>query len=71
MHTHDELEQELRWLDARMPDLLKNKEAFFGAFESETSRLIGGAKPGDYPWLESELQRLAQRHGITPGNPAP
>jgi hypothetical protein len=71
MHTHDELEQELRWLDARMPGLMRDMDAFFGAFESESVRLIGGAQGGDHAWLEDELLHMVQRHGITPGTPAP
>jgi hypothetical protein len=66
-----ELEQGLRELDARMPTLTVDMNAFFQAFEDAGDALYSLAAPRDREYVESELLRIVQRAGVTPMDPAP
>lgn len=71
MLTREELGRELEDLEARMPALKGDMNAFFEAFEHEAGRLLGQAEEADCTWLEDQLLGIVQRHGITPANLAP
>jgi hypothetical protein len=71
MDTRTELSQGISGLEAKMPALMTDMNAFFDAFEHEAASLLAVACPADYPWLEGELLYLVERHGISPDSFVP
>lgn len=62
--TREELDQHLAELEAQVPDLLRDRDGFFRAFEDQVEIILGNADARDQAYAEAQLEAIVERSGV-------
>lgn len=73
-HTRAELESQLAALGRSVLKLLaehEDPENFWPAFAGEADVIADGAAPGDFDWVQQQIDEILRRHGLSPSDDSP
>lgn len=62
--TRDELDARLLLLEAQVPVLLRDRNAFFRAFEDEVLVVLSEAVEADQGYAQAALEAIVERSGV-------